>query len=112
MVPWPALERLGGVSHDPSAERRRWGSLYAALNLINVLAAALLAIAYELLDARGDAWVAVVVGSGSIVSLLFFRLTRDTELAKRFVLTLFLFIFVGSAIVLGEITYLAWVAVM
>ncbi len=112
MVLWPALERLGGVSHDPSAERRRWGSLYAALNLINVLAAALLAVAYELLDARGDAWVAAIVGSGSIVSLSLFRLTRNIELAKRFVLTLFLFIFVGSAIALGEVTYLAWVAVM
>jgi signal transduction histidine kinase/ActR/RegA family two-component response regulator len=112
MVPWPALERLGGVSHDPSAERRRWGGLYAALNLITILAAALLALAYELLEARGDAWVAVIVASGAAMALLFFRFTRDTELAKRFVLTLFLFVFAGSAVVLGEISYLAWVAVM
>lgn len=112
MVPWPALERLGGVSHDPSAERRRWGGLLAALNLITVVISLLLGLAYELLGARGDAWLAVIVASGSLAALGFFRITRDVELTKRFVLTLFLVVFVGGALVLGELTYLAWVGVM
>jgi signal transduction histidine kinase len=112
MVPWRALERLGGVSHDANAERRRWGSLFTALNLISIIASVFLGIAYELLGARGDAWVAVAVASGAALAVIFFRLDRNIEHTKRFVLTLFVFVFVISALVLGELSYLAWVAVM
>src|SRR4051794_32454427 len=100
MVPWRALERLAGVASDPHAERRRWGGLFTALTLISIGSAALLGIGYLLLDARGDAWVALIVGLGSISTLVFFRVSQNPERTKRFVLSLFVAIFVGSAVAL------------